>query len=183
MADPISAIMPGGPAQNLTVKGEQYHQHQGPGRSFDNVLRKDVDGHSDPENMPALRPEPISGAKLEQMRLDLMERISRIPPGKSLVEALAPEFIDTRTRLGYLRQAMSGPDKPITGTDLRARLANIEREWLDLDRIMHSDKDLSTGELLGLQARLYQVAQHVEVLSKVVDQLTGGIRTILNTNV
>jgi hypothetical protein len=37
--------------------------------------------------------------------------------------------------------------------------------------------------LLGLQARLYQVAQHVEVVSKVIDQVTGGVKTILNTNI
>jgi hypothetical protein len=39
------------------------------------------------------------------------------------------------------------------------------------------------GELLGLQARLYQVSQQVEVMSKVIDQVTGGIKTILNTTV
>ena len=48
---------------------------------------------------------------------------------------------------------------------------------------MMSDRDLSTGELLGLQARLYQVSQHIEVMSKVVDQVTGGIKSILNTNI
>ena len=48
---------------------------------------------------------------------------------------------------------------------------------------MRSDKDLSSGELLGLQARLYQVSQHIDVMSKVVDQMTSGIKTILNTNV
>ena len=44
-------------------------------------------------------------------------------------------------------------------------------------------KNLSPGELLALQARLYQVSQHIEVMSKVVDQMAGGIKTVLNTNV
>ena len=62
-------------------------------------------------------------------------------------------------------------------------MARLETDWLNVERIMTSDKGLSTGELLGLQARLYQVSQHVEVVSKVVDQVTGGIKTILNTNI
>jgi hypothetical protein len=70
-----------------------------------------------------------------------------------------------------------------SGTDLRGRFGQIETEWNQVEAIMRSNKDLSTSELLGLQARLYQVTQHVEVLSKVVDQVTGGVKTILNTNV
>ena len=68
-------------------------------------------------------------------------------------------------------------------TDLRGRLGQVENEWNQVEQIMRTSPDMSTGELLALQARLYQVSQHVEVLSKVVDQVTGGIKTILNTNV
>ncbi len=118
------------------------------------------------------------------MRLDLTERINRLPPGASNVSTLLPELIDTRTRLGMLRDVMtkSRGGTPV-GTDLRGRFGQIENEWYQVEGIMKSNKDLSTTELLGLQARLYQVSQHVEVLSKVVDQVTGGIKTILNTNV
>jgi hypothetical protein len=69
------------------------------------------------------------------------------------------------------------------GTDLRGRFGQVENEWNQVESVMRSNRELSTTELLGLQARLYQVTQHVEVLSKVVDQVTGGIKTILNTNV
>ena len=131
-------------------------------------------------------PTQISGAQLERMRLDLVQRLDRLPEGAGKTSALLPELIDSRTRLGLLRKAVSGVSGNGSGvgtTDLRGKLMQVETEWKQLDGIMRSDKNLSTGELLGLQARLYQVSQHIEVMSKVVDQVTGGIRTILNTNI
>ncbi len=68
-------------------------------------------------------------------------------------------------------------------SDLRGNLVNTEKEWNAVQQIMSSDKNLSQGELLALQQRLYMVSQHVEVMSKVVDQMAGGIKTVLNTNI
>ena len=117
------------------------------------------------------------------MRVDLQQRIELLPPNSSNVNALLPELIDSRTRLSLLREAVGSMGNTPKGTDLRRQFAKVEGEWHQLESIMKSDKDLSQGELLGLQARLYQVSQHVEVMSKVVDQVTGGVKTILNTNV
>jgi hypothetical protein len=182
MADPVSGIVQGNLSQQL--EGQRFQQQQGTaGRSFESVLRQQEEGGA------AGQPEaqaPVSGAKIEQMRLDLMERVGRLPPGSPNVNALLPELLDSRTRLGMLREVMSKPGAggaAGTGTDLRGRFGQIESEWNQVEAVMRSNKDLSTSELLGLQARLYQVTQHVEVLSKVVDQVTGGVKTILNTNV
>jgi hypothetical protein len=169
------------------LEGQRFQQQQGAGgRSFESVLRQQEGaGGAPPAATPdANAPAPVSGAKIEQMRIDLMERVGRLPPGSPNVNALLPELIDSRTRLGMLREVMSKPSAAgPSGTDLRGRFGQIETEWNQVESIMRSNKDLSTTELLGLQARLYQVTQHVEVLSKVVDQVTGGVKTILNTNV
>lgn len=184
MADPVSGIVQGNLSQQL--EGQRLQQQQGGGgQSFENVLRQQEGAGAPPSAPPdAAAPAPVSGAKIEQMRVDLMERVNRLPPGSPSVNALLPELLDSRTRLGMLRDVMSkqGATGP-SGTDLRGRFGQIETEWNNVESIMRSNKDLSTSELLGLQARLYQVTQHVEVLSKVVDQVTGGVKTILNTNV
>ncbi|HEX5709174.1 MAG TPA: hypothetical protein VFX96_17865 [Pyrinomonadaceae bacterium] len=181
MADPISGVAQSVLSQNLGQEKLQQQQGTG-GRSFEQVLRQQSGGPEGSQGAGA--PNSISGAQLERMRLDLMDRVGRLPPGASNVSTLLPELIDTRTRLGMLRDVMtkSRGGTPV-GTDLQGRFGQIENEWYQVEGIMKSNKDLSTTELLGLQARLYQVSQHVEVLSKVVDQVTGGIKTILNTNV
>jgi hypothetical protein len=184
MADPVSGIVQGNLSQQL--EGQRLQQQQGGGgRSFESVLRQQEGDASAAGATPgANAPAPVSGAKIEQMRVDLMERVGRLPQGSPNVNALLPELIDSRTRLGMLREVMSKPSAAgPSGTDLRGRFGQIETEWNQVESIMRSNKDLSTSELLGLQARLYQVTQHVEVLSKVVDQVTGGVKTILNTNV
>lgn len=190
MADPVSGIVQGNLSQQL--EGQRSQQQGTAGRSFESVLRQQEGdagalgtpptGTQGPNGTQA--PAPVSGAKIEQMRLDLMERVGRLPPSSPNVNALLPELLDSRTRLGMLRDVMSKPGAAgPSGTDLRGRFGQIETEWNQVESIMRSNKDLSTTELLGLQARLYQVTQHVEVLSKVVDQVTGGVKTILNTNV
>jgi hypothetical protein len=185
MADPVSGITIGNLSQQL--EGQRFQQQQGAGgRSFESVLRQQEGGANPPEAPPvgAQQPAPVSGAKIEQMRLDLMERVGKLPPGSPNVNALLPELLDSRTRLGMLRDVISKSNAPgSSATDLRGRFGQIETEWNQVEAVMRSNKDLSTTELLGLQARLYQVTQHVEVLSKVVDQVTGGVKTILNTNV
>jgi hypothetical protein len=184
MADPISGVGHSVLSQNL---GQEKLQQQGGGggRSFEGVLHQQgapPEGQAGAPQAPE-QAEGVSGAKLEQMRLDLMNRVERLPPGAPNVNTLLPELIDTRTRLGMLRDVMSKSHGAPVGTDLRGRFGQVENEWNQVESVMRSNRELSTTELLGLQARLYQVTQHVEVLSKVVDQVTGGIKTILNTNV
>ncbi|HWS55291.1 MAG TPA: hypothetical protein VN228_14235 [Pyrinomonadaceae bacterium] len=180
MADPVSGVAASVWSQTATQ--QKLQQQQGGGRSFENVLQQQA-GQGEGAAPATGQTPPVSGARLEQLRVDLMQRIDRLPEGASNVNALLPELIDTRTRLGMLRDVMSKTRGTPVGTDLHGRFGQIENEWYQVESIMRSNRELSTAELLGLQARLYQVTQHVEVLSKVVDQVTGGIKTILNTNV
>lgn len=177
MSSPLTQINPGIAQQHEGRPNDAAQpRHQG-GRSFEEVLQKEGDPAS-------VESTGISGAKLEKMHRELMQRYNQIPQGTPTASILMPEMIDGQNRLGLLRKAMEGvgSGSPV-GTDLRGRFRQVENEWQDVERVLRSNKELSTGELLGLQARLYQVSQHVEVMSKVVDQMTGGIKTILNTNV
>jgi hypothetical protein len=135
-----------------------------------------------PETFP--QATGVSGVKLEQMRLDLIQKNKEIlPPDTTTMSDILPDLLNNKSRLGLLRQAMSEVNNPQGRTEVLGRLSQIEKESNAIEAIMKSNKDLSPGELLGLQARMYQVSQHIEVMSKVVDQMTSGIKMILNTNV
>ena len=133
------------------------------------------------------QPNPVGDSKLETMRQDLIQRYQQLPDGMPKVTAILPEYLDTKTKMSkfkeVLNQAIGSVGNAPQGTNIQGRFMQVEDNWLKLENIMRSDKELSQGELLGLQARLYQVSQHIDVLSKVVDQMTGGVKTILNTNV
>ena len=166
---------------------EKLQQSQN-GRSFESVLQKgNQQSAPNAETQGANQTGKIDDPKMEAMRVDLMKRYQKIPEGMPKVTAIFPEFIDTKTRMSSFRSLL---DKAIDNvgasqraTDVKGRFAQVENEWLQLENVMRSDKELTQGEMLGLQARLYQVSQHIDVLSKVVDQMTSGVKTILNTNV
>lgn len=184
MSDAISAIIP--QLASHAVKQSGIKQPELVSKSFQAVLQ---DGETRPRTVQnpetdKKTTEGVSGASLEQLRDELTRRLDRIPStqGSSFNE-IWPELLRTNTRMGLLREAMKGIDNTPTGTNVKGLFGKVENEWYNLEQIMRSDKDLSSGELLGLQARLYQVSQHIDVMSKVVDQMTSGIKTILNTNV
>ena len=97
---------------------------------------------------------------------------------------MLPEWMTTETRMGMLKDAYGNiPNTSKVTSDMGGKFVQLENEYKGVKAIMTSSKNLSPGELLALQARLYQVSQHIEVMSKVVDQMAGGIKTVLNTNI
>jgi hypothetical protein len=122
--------------------------------------------------------------KLDQMQVELSDKFKQPNQDQSKINKMLPDLLDSKSRLGLLKEAYSkiGNTSKVT-SNLSGRFSQVETEYKQVEAIMTSDKNLSTGELLALQARLYQVGQHIEVMSKVVDQMAGGIKTVLNTNV
>lgn len=167
----------------LGAEKQVLQQSQNNAQKFENVLQQNNGQTTQPTNQT----NRVGDSKLENMRVDLMQRYQQLPDGVPKVAAVFPEYLDTKTKMSnfksVLNQAIGSVGEMPQGKDIQGRFSQTENEWLKLDNIMRSDKELSQGELLGLQARLYQVSQHIDVLSKVVDQMTGGVKTILNTNV
>lgn len=186
MADIASSIIQKQISSNIPGMEKQTAQQTQTGRSFENILQNGSQQTTQTENN-----QPVSkitdDVKLDGMRKDLIERYNSLPSGVPSVSAVFPEFLDTKTSMSgfkkLLGEAMNGGLNSSQSKDVMGRFTNVETEVKELDALMRSDKNLSQGELLGLQARLYQVSQHIEVLSKVVDQMTGGVKTVLNTNV
>lgn len=192
MADIVSGILQkqlGGNGQGM--EKQMLQQSPTGGRSFESHLQQ-KSGQPAPDTAvqspnKTNQINRVEDPKLEPMRVDLMQRLQNLPEGAPKVSAIFPEYLDTKTRMSsfkdILNKAIGSTGSTPQATDVKGRFSQVENEWQQLDTVMRSGKDMSQGELLGLQARLYQVSQHIDVLSKVVDQMTGGIKTILNTNV
>lgn len=193
MSDFISGIV--GQVMQQALQNPVAKQQQQPvateKRSFESVLQqqqqdKTISSETNTIQNPTTR--TTSGTELSQKMQELETQLSQkinsgnVDQGK--YSKMLPDWMNTETRMGMLKDAYSNiPNtKKVTG-DLGGRMMQVEGEYKDVEAIMHSNKNLSPGELLALQARLYQVSQHIEVMSKVVDQMAGGIKTVLNTNV
>jgi len=189
MADIVSGVIQKQLSSNTPGMEKQLLQQSPNGRSFENVLQNGTQQTGQNQNPQSVSAENniTNDKKLNGMRLDLMERYNSLPDGVPKTTVVLPEFLDTKTRMSAFRDvlnnAIGSATKSPQGTDIKGRFSTVENEWFQLEKFMRSDKELSQGELLGLQARLYQVSQHIDVLSKVVDQMTSGVKTVLNTNV
>lgn len=182
MANPVSGAAGSAGMSNITNAGKQLQQTQGDGQSFQQVLQQAGNKGEQPKASAPEQTQPVRSEEFERLRVGLMQRTESLPATNRLTELL-PHILSSRTDMSLMRQALDRTGNSQKATDLRGRMGQLENELNSIDAIWRSKKDLSPGELLALQARLYQVTQHVEVLSKVVDQMTGGIKTILNTNV
>lgn len=143
------------------------------GRSFESVLQQTAE---QPGNI-LQQGSGVSGVTLEQLRADLIKRYTDPNAGD-----FGLQFDDARLRLSVLRDGIHGMDAARRPADLLTRFSQVEDQWKQIEAMLNSDHELSKGELLALQARMYQLTQNIEILSKVVDQVTGGIKTILQTN-
>ena len=174
--------------QEQTLK-QQPQPQSGEKRSFDSYLQQTPDAPgSTTVGVEKPAAPTVSGSemqsKLEQMQAELAQRFNQSNPDQNKMQAMLPELLDNKSRLGLLKEAYSKiGNTSKTTNNLSGQFTQVESEFKQVESIMKSDKNLSPGELLALQARLYQVSQHIEVMSKVVDQMAGGIKTILNTNV
>lgn len=169
----------------LEVEGTGAKQQLTPntqnGRSFENVLQE----NGSPDlGEPTTR---LEDPKLESRRQELIERYQNLPEGVPKLTAILPDYLDTKAKFSdfrsYLNEAVKSVGSMPKGSGVQGTFSAVEEKWMNLTGVMQSGKDLSQGELLALQAGLYQVSQHIEVLSKVVDQMTSGVKTVLNTNI
>ena len=186
MSDLVTSVAQkqfGGANQGFEKQLQQSPQN----RSFESVMQSGGRQNAPEADSANAVNKVQNDPKLQQIQADLIERYQTMPQAVPKVTAIFPEYLDTKTRMSSFRnilnQAVGSVGSMPQGADVKSRFSQVEDEWLKLENVMRSDKELSQGELLGLQARLYQVSQHIDVLSKVVDQMTSGVKTILNTNV
>ncbi|MGI8786278.1 MAG: hypothetical protein ACR2HG_00770 [Pyrinomonadaceae bacterium] len=188
MSEIVAGVLQKQLSGNAAGMEKQLQQSPNGGRSFENVLQQNS-GQTAPsmETQSSSQINKISDPKLDAMRVDLMQRYQNLPEGVPKVTAIFPEFLDTKTQMSTFRnilnQAIGSSGNNPPPNDIVGRFSQTEDEWFKLENVMRSDKELTQGEMLGLQARLYQVSQHIDVLSKVIDQMSSGVKTILNTNV
>lgn len=153
-------------------------------RSFESYLQKDKTTQTDETEKTQTTSGSDLQKSLDEMQTELAGKYKQTEQQTNKINQLIPDLTDSQTRLGLLKDAYRniGGTSKVTN-DLTGRMTQVESEYKAVEAIMRSDKNLSPGELLALQARLYQVGQHIEVMSKVVDQMAGGIKTVLNTNI
>jgi hypothetical protein len=128
--------------------------------------------------------ESFNNPAFQQIESDLRNTVQQIKKvGPTSKSDMFPQFDMLGGRMSIMKDMMQGITKAPDASGLKDFATRTENMYGDVVKMMNSDRDLRPGELLTLQARMYMISQHIDVMSKVIDQMTGGVKTVLNTSI
>jgi hypothetical protein len=128
--------------------------------------------------------DSLSNPAVNQLQTELQNRYQQIPPVNPTSKSdIMPDFEMLGSKMSMFQDLRNGLTKAPTASGLQDYMKRTENMYGDVVSMMNTNRDLRPGELLSLQARMYMVSQHIDVMSKVIDQMTGGVKTVLNTSI
>jgi hypothetical protein len=67
---------------------------------------------------------------------------------------------------------------------VRQRLASVDSQFQSAGQMVQGLRGTeSPGDLMKIQMQMYQLTENLEIVSKVVEQVTSGVKSILQTQV
>jgi len=116
---------------------------------------------------------------LTQLRMKVQQTSSTNPS-----QLFSREMQSVHQKLTSVAQRVSALPRVPAFDGLRNHLQNLEAQYRNSGNLLHSlGPDAKLQDLLHLQEDMYLMTQNLEVFSRVVDQTTSGVKTILQTQV
>lgn len=158
-------------------------------------------------------PEKKGPSKFDQVRvqlqqaqqasqIDLPQEVTKIPhrEKKLLEQQLRQTFEQARVQdlreifkcdldkakagIADLTQKVSALPQSQALEPLRNRLFSLETQFADSGKLLSGlDKTNKPEDFLKLQLQMHQMTQNIEIMCKAVDQVIGGVKTLLQVNV
>ncbi len=182
MSQMISSI-----AQTAMQQGpeKQLQQNQTQTKtSFEETLQKTEQKTQVSDVSRQKTQESFNNPTVDQLQTELQDKYQKIPQVTPTSKSdIFPDFEMLGSKMSMFKDLRNGLTKAPSASGLQDYMKRTENMYGDVVSMMNTNRDLRPGELLTLQARMYMVSQHIDVMSKVIDQMTGGVKTVLNTNI
>ena len=131
-------------------------------------------------------PPEVTQVSMQQKKVlesQLRKRLAHAKPGDA-PQMFKVDMQKARTGLNNLTQRVNALPKVPAFDALRNRLVKIESGFNETGKLVNGlGKADSPRDLLKVQMQMYQLTQNMELVSKVVEQVSGGIKSILQTQV
>ncbi len=128
----------------------------------------------------------VSSDQVKMASQEAQEMFNRyIQPGGEAY-GFSSLFHDNRTKLESLREELTRVGNTEKGSQVTDYLHGLDKEFASLENILNNidvNAPINPMEMIRLQTKMEFVTEHVEILSKVVEQVSSGMKTILQTNV
>jgi hypothetical protein len=148
--------------------------------AFDVIRSKIADKvAADLKTPPPVQPNAQQVASLESGLKTRLERTD----ARTATEFFRVEMKDSKAALEKLTHAVDKLPRQSAFSPVRERLNLIEQQYQKSGDLIGRVKNMDPQSLLKAQVQLYQLSENMELLSKVVEQMTSGVKTIMQTNV
>lgn len=128
----------------------------------------------------------MSRADIKQMENDFLHQAQSGGEGKEL-EVLTERINEVRGKVDNVRAQIPAVEKSAFSESITNYFSEAETRFNKMDSLMKEissgDRQYSLQDLLKVQIQIQNISQNLEVLSKVVDKVTDGMKTMLRTQV
>jgi len=181
MVDPILSKVPVKPLDSATEQGAANPSKTGESK-FDKVRARLLDEKAQQVEIP---PE-VKQVSLEQKKVlqaDLSKRLDQTGPA-SVHELFTVNMTRAKEGVENLTKRVNALPKTPAFEPIRNRLASIDAQYQSAGQLVNSVQGTeSPGDLMKVQMQMYQLTENLELMSKVVEQVTSGVKSILQTQV
>ncbi len=179
MANPILSKAPGAP---LAPAGDSAAA--GPAKTgeskFDKVRARLIDEQAHKVEIPPEVRE-ISPQRMESLHAHLAQKV-RNPA--SVQEVFRGEMAGAKQKVENLASRVNALPKTPAFQPFRDRLASVDAQYQRAGQLVNSLKGSeSPGDLMKIQVQMYQLAENLELMSKVVEQVSSGVKNVIQTQV
>ena len=122
----------------------------------------------------------VSAEQRKTLQTELSNRLKTSSPQ----QVFATHMKRATDSLQQLSSRVNALPKTSAFDPIRKRLASIDAQFQSTGRLVNSVKGTSNpAELMKIQMQMYQLSENLELASKVVEQVTSGVKSILQTQV
>jgi hypothetical protein len=131
-------------------------------------------------------PPAVKQVSLEQRKIlkaDLSQRLAQTTAG-SAHELFAVHIKNAKNAITNLTNRVNALPETSAFDPVRKRLANVDSQFQSVGKLLNSVQGTQNqADLMKLQVHMYQLSENLELMSKVVEQMTSGMKSILQTQV
>lgn len=129
-------------------------------------------------------PPEVKQVSVPQQNALKVQMSNHLAKGSDPKRVLSTELQQVKHKADMLNKRVSALPKTPAFQPLRDRLLSIDTQFQNAGKLLSSIKGgESPQELLKVQMSMYQLSENVELMSKAVEQVSSGMKNILQTQV
>lgn len=178
MINPIVSKLPSKALDSLTKQGDGRLVKVGESK-FDQVRTRLLNQQAPRVDLPP-EVKQVSFEQQNALKVELTKQLMR--GADSTGQFFAGRMKRTSRKIAQLTDHVNSLPKTATFEPFRQRLASIDNQYQSAWKLVNSiGRSSNPADLMKVQMQMYQLTENLELMSKVVEQVTSGVKSVLQT--